>query len=112
MPTLADKPANTPATRNGANGHAPNLPTRDELIAALCKESGKVEIIGGRIQRFATTGRMPGFAGDEIFSYPRLFVKATKPGGIVVGDHKSFLCDLPHRQSFAPDAAYYEGREQ
>ncbi|MBC8143670.1 MAG: Uma2 family endonuclease [Armatimonadetes bacterium] len=109
MKAITDKSTNVPVYKNGANGHAPIVPTRDELIAALYKEPGKAEIINGRIERFNMTGRTPGFAGEEIFLYLRLFVKATKPPSIAVGDNKAFLCDLPHRQSFAPDAAYYKG---
>lgn len=108
MPTIAEKPTET-VPRSGTNGHTPRPQTRDELIAALYKEPGKAEIIHGRIKRFMATGRKPGFAGDEIFLYLRLFVKATKPAGIAVGDNKGFLCDLPHRQSFSPDATYYAG---
>lgn len=112
MPAITDKPLNPSVAKNGANGtsgHAPRPQTRDDLVSALYKEPGKAEIINGRIERFMATGRKPGFAGDEIFLYLRLFVKANKPAGTAVGDNKGFLCDLPHRQSFSPDAAYYTG---
>ncbi|MBC8135024.1 MAG: Uma2 family endonuclease [Fibrella sp.] len=95
---------------NGVSGNGHTAPlTRDELIEALYLEPGKAEIVDGRIVRFDMTGRKPSFAGDEIFFYLRQYVRATKPAGIAVGDGKAFLCSLPNRESFSPDAAYYEG---
>jgi Uma2 family endonuclease len=38
-----------------------------------------------------------------------LQVRTTSLRGIAVSDGAGFLVNLPHRQSFSPDAAYYEG---
>src|SRR5205823_6430303 len=54
------------------------------------------------------TGDAPGYAGDEIFASLRDYVKRTGYGR-AVGDNKGFLINLPHRQSFSPDAAFYTG---
>ncbi len=111
MPTLADHPLDIPAARVGVNGHATRPMTPDELVEALCREEGEAEIVGGKIVQLDMTEREPGFAGDEIFFALRPHVKAAKLATIAVGDGKAFLCDLPRRQSFAPDAAYYEGTD-
>lgn len=108
METATMNPVSTPA-RPGTNG-AGVARTRQELIDALMREEGKAEIIHGRIQRFMATGRIPGYAGDAITVALWNHVKATKPtNGIATGDGKGFLCNLPHRESFSPDTAYYEG---
>src|SRR5215475_6784252 len=54
------------------------------------------------------TGDEPGYAGDEIFAALREYSKRTKTGR-AVGDNKGFRVDLPHRESFSPDAAFYTG---
>jgi hypothetical protein len=54
------------------------------------------------------TGDEPGYAGDEI--YVSLREHALSQGtGRAVADGKGFLCNLPNRQSFSPDAAFYTG---
>ncbi len=83
--------------------------TTEDLINDLYREEGKAEIVNGEIVRFMATGSEPGIAGDEIFVSLRLYARETKQG-IAVGDNKGFLCDLPHRKSFSPDAAYYAGQ--
>jgi len=82
--------------------------TTEDLIKDLYREEGKAEIVNGEIVRFMATGSEPGNAGDGIAFSLRLYVRETKRG-IAVGDNKGFLCDLPHRKSFSPDAAYYAG---
>ena len=69
---------------------------------------GKAEIVNGEIVYFMATGEEPGYAGDEIFSFLRDYVKRVGVGR-AVGDNKGFVVDLPNRQSFSPDAAYYIG---
>lgn len=54
------------------------------------------------------TGGDPGYAGDEIFASLHSYVKRRKKGR-AVGDNKAFRVDLPNRESFSPDAAYYIG---
>ncbi len=69
---------------------------------------GKAEIVGGKIEELPMTGDEPGFAGDEIFVSLRQHA-LDRGEGRAVADGKGFLCDLPNRQSFSPDAAFYIG---
>jgi Uma2 family endonuclease len=68
----------------------------------------KAELVNGEIVLMSPTGRLPGYASDEIFvslrQHARLLGK-----GLAVGDNKGFRVSLPHRESFSPDAAYYVG---
>ncbi len=55
------------------------------------------------------TGASPGFAAGEIFA--SLHQYARRMGrGRAVGDNVGFLVNLPHRQSFSPDAAFWVGK--
>ena len=80
----------------------------DPLIEQLLAFDGKAEIVDGQIQEIMATGFDPGFAGDEIYSSLRLHARATGDG-VAFADGKGFLCDLPNRRSFSPDAAFYVG---
>ncbi|MSS72792.1 MAG: Uma2 family endonuclease [Candidatus Latescibacteria bacterium] len=71
-------------------------------------ENGKAEIVDGELVLMSPTGGAPGYAGDEIFASLREYVKRTKVGR-AVGDNKGFHVNLPNRQSFSPDAAFYIG---
>lgn len=77
-------------------------------IEDLYKESGKAELVNGEIVRMPPTGNEPGYAGDEIFVSLREHSHKTGRG-LAVGDNKGFRVNLPHRESFSPDAAYYTG---
>jgi Uma2 family endonuclease len=77
-------------------------------IEDLARVPEKAEIVRGEIVRMSPTGRKPGYAGDEIFVSLREHVRRTKQGR-AVGDNKAFHVTLPERESFSPDAAYYEG---
>ena len=79
-----------------------------DLVDELSRVEGKAEIINGEIVHLPMTGKLPGYAGDEIFAALRAYAKRTK-NGWAVGDNKGFLVDLPHRRSLSPDAAYYVG---
>ena len=52
-------------------------------LADLLEVDGKAELLRGEVVRFMPTGDEP--------------------------THAAFACDLPHRKSFSPDAAYYIG---
>lgn len=69
----------------------------------------KAEIVNREIIIMSPTGGEPGFAGDEIHSSLRAYVRRTHHG-IPVGDNKAFIVNLPHRQTFSPDAAFYTGK--
>jgi len=81
----------------------------ESLFDQLYRVEGKAEIIGGRIVPLMATGRMPINAALEIAVSLRIYGKAAKLPGIAVGDNAGFIVRLPNRQSFSPDAAYYEG---
>jgi Uma2 family endonuclease len=77
-------------------------------VEDLYRTEGKAELVNGELLLMPATGRAPGYAADEIYSSLRLYAKRTRKG-IAVADNRGFLVDLPHRQSFSPDAAYYVG---
>ncbi len=78
------------------------------LVEQLMKIEGKAEIVGGQIVEMEMTGDHPSYAAGEIFFSLRQWVQQTEEGR-AVQDGAGFLCELPHRQSFSPDAAYYTG---
>ena len=78
-------------------------------IEDLYKVEGKAELVNGEIVYMPPTGDEPGYAGDEIFAALREYSKRTRTGR-AVGDNKGFRVDLPHRESFSPDAAFYTGQ--
>src|SRR5712692_2363330 len=72
-------------------------------------DHGKVEIVNGELILMSPTGGAPGYAGDEIFVSLRDYARRTKTGQ-AVSDNKGFIVNLPNRQSFSPDAAFYTGK--
>ena len=87
---------------------ATELSHEEILLEMLMRTEGKAEIVNGRIVQYMSTGDEPGYAGDEIAYSLRDYVKQVGRGR-AVGDNKGFRCNLPHRSSFSPDAAYYTG---
>jgi Uma2 family endonuclease len=79
-------------------------PTTERLIAELYKIDGKAEIVDGRVMLMSPTGRKPGRAGYRICRSLELMEK--KLDGFAYPDNVAFLCDLPNRKSFSPDAAF------
>src|SRR3989442_6143237 len=78
-------------------------------IDDLYKVEGKAELVNGEIVHMDMTGDEPGYAGDMVFVSLHNHTRESGHGR-AVGDSKAFLTDqLPHRQSFAPDAAFYTG---
>jgi Uma2 family endonuclease len=76
----------------------------------LYKTPEKAELIGGRIVRFLATGHKPNRVAFRIAR--SLDDYATQIGkGVVCTDNIGFaITELPSgRESFAPDAAYYDG---
>jgi len=78
------------------------------LLDMLMRTEGKAEIVNERIVQFMSTGDEPGYAGDAITNSLWEYVQLTRRGR-AVGDNKGFRCNLPHRKSFSPDAAFYTG---
>lgn len=77
-------------------------------IDDLYHVEGKAELVDGEIVRFPLfTDREARAAGAMMFSLHRF--ERNVPHGIAFGPNVGFLCDLPHRKSFCPDAAFYMG---
>jgi Uma2 family endonuclease len=70
--------------------------------------NAKAEIVNGEIVPMSPTGAKPGYAGDEVFVSLRDYARRNKMGR-AVGDNKAFRVNLPNRESFSPDAAFYLG---
>ena len=77
-------------------------------IEDLYKVEGKAELVHGEIVEMPPTGDNPGYAGDEVFASLREYAKHTQTGR-AFADNKGFRVNLPHRESFSPDAAYHIG---
>ena len=77
-------------------------------IEDLYKVEGKAELVNGEIVEMPPTGDDPGYAGDEIFVSLREYARHIKTGR-AFSDNKGFRVNLPHRESFSPDAAYHTG---
>lgn len=81
---------------------------RDALIEELYATEGKAEIINGEIVHFMATGFEPGRASADIYVLLREYERRTERG-YALPDNVGFLVDLPNRQSFSPDAAFFRG---
>jgi Uma2 family endonuclease len=77
-------------------------------IEDLYKVEGKAELVNGEIICMSPTGWGPGRAGGKI--YRRLAdYEDQHGGGYAFPDNVGFIVNLPHRESFSPDAAWYIG---
>jgi Uma2 family endonuclease len=79
----------------------------------LAREPGKAELIGGRIVRYMATGRRPGRVARQILR--SLADHADRTGiGEALGDNVGYAVPelASGRESFSPDASYYDGPEQ
>lgn len=84
--------------------HAKSPATMEDLM----RVPGKAELVDGEIVHMPATQVGPGYAGDEI--YVSLRQHARRSGvGLAVSDNRAFRVNLPRRQSFSPDAAFYIG---
>ena len=77
-------------------------------IEDLYKVEGKAELVNGEIVHMPPSGDDPGFASLEIAASLRGYTRQTRQGR-AYGDGTGFHVNLPHRESFSPDAAYYIG---
>jgi Uma2 family endonuclease len=71
-------------------------------------EHGKAELVNGEVVRMSPTGGKPGRAGMRITSSLERY-EEEHGGGYAIPDNVGFLVDLPDRDSFSPDAAWYTG---
>ena len=71
-------------------------------------ENGKAELVKGELALTSPIGGLPGYAAGEIFASLREYAQRTRTG-YALADNVGFIVDLPERQSFSPDAAFYTG---
>lgn len=71
-------------------------------------EHGKAELVDGKVVAMSPTGFLPGRAGGEIYASLRAYERQAR-NGYALPDNVGFLVNLPGRQSFSPDAAFYTG---
>lgn len=71
-------------------------------------EDGKAELIDGDLVRFMPTGGIPSRASGRIWGSLD-DCEQTHDRGHAVPDNAGFLVELPRRQSFSPDAAWWVG---
>ena len=77
-------------------------------IEDLYKVEGKAELVHGEIVCMSPTGWGPGRAAGKI--YRRLAdYEEQHGGGYAFPDNVGFIVNLPHRESFSPDAAWWIG---
>jgi Uma2 family endonuclease len=74
----------------------------------LRRVPGKAELVGGEIVYMTPAGGRHGYASAEIVSSLRQYTRKTGQG-CALGDNVGFRVNLPNRQSFSPDAAFYLG---
>ena len=73
-------------------------------------EHGKAEIIDGELIHMSPTGMKPSRAGGVIYANLLGHERRTK-FGYAIPDNAGFLVNLPNRDSFSPDAAWYTGKD-
>ncbi|ETW93240.1 MAG: hypothetical protein ETSY2_51755, partial [Candidatus Entotheonella gemina] len=77
-------------------------------IEDLYEVKGKAELVKGKMLLMSPTGRRPARASGKI--YRRLAEHEERVGGgYAFPDNVGFAVNLPHRESFSPDAAWYVG---
>jgi len=69
----------------------------------------KAEIINGEIHLMSPTGDLPNRAAGAIYISLRQYESKIK-NGRAYSDNAGFKVNLPHRESFSPDAAFYTGK--
>ena len=91
------------------NTHTTPMSSKVEAtIEDLYKVEGKAELVNGEIVPMSPTGPHPHYAAWNIGNSLRAYSEITNTG-YAVCDNVGFVVDLPHRESFSPDAAFYVG---
>jgi Uma2 family endonuclease len=72
-------------------------------------ENGKAEIVNGELVLLAPTGDMPSRGAGNIYLSLRQYERSAGNGRAYT-DNAGFRVNLPNRESFSPDAAYYTGQ--
>ena len=89
-------------------GDVITAPKTRATIEDLYKIHGKAELVNGEIVLMSPTGYKPNRAAMNItISLKRH--EEQHGGGVAIGDNVGFIVDLPHRESFSPDAAWHTG---
>jgi Uma2 family endonuclease len=73
-------------------------------------ENRKAEIVNGELILMSPTGARPGRAASEIYISLREYERREKTG-YAIPDNVGFMVNLPNRDSFSPDAAFYVGNK-
>ncbi len=81
---------------------------REALVEALYSVDGKAEIVHEEIVRMSAASDSHSRASGEVYFSLRKY-EEEHGGGRAFADNCGFLCNLPHRWSFSPDAAWYTG---
>jgi Uma2 family endonuclease len=81
--------------------------TWEATIDDLYSIEGKAELVHGKIQRMSPAGDDHSTIAGEIYASLREYALRTRAGR-AFADNTGFLCDLPNRRSFSPDAAFYD----
>jgi Uma2 family endonuclease len=81
--------------------------TIEELYSV--PEKGKAELVNGALVIMQATGDYPARAGGRIYSSLDQYELRTR-SGYAYPDNTGFLVDLPDRESFSPDAAFFTGQ--
>jgi Uma2 family endonuclease len=73
-------------------------------------DSGKAELVNGELVLMAPTGFLPSRASLNIAASLREYERNTG-AGYAFADNAGFRVNLPNRESFSPDAAFYTGTQ-
>jgi Uma2 family endonuclease len=85
-------------------------PAKRATLDDLYQVEGKAELVGGRIVHPMASGDLPTDVANEIFVSLRLHVRSTGQGVAKADGIGYTVPELPSgRESFSPDASYYEG---
>ncbi len=71
-------------------------------------ENGKAELVNGGLVIMEPTGFLPSRAASAIYTSLREYERRSV-SGYAIPDNAGFLVNLPNRESFSPDAAFYKG---
>ena len=77
-------------------------------IEDLYKVAGKAELVNGEIAEIPPTGDEPSTAAFQVAMRVYAYTQQTGQGR-AYPDSTGFHVNLPHRESFSPDAAYHTG---
>ena len=77
-------------------------------VEDLYNAPSKAELVNGAIKLMPPTGFAPGTAAMRVASSLDVYARRTN-AGYAIGDNVGFLVELPNRQSFSPDAAFWTG---